>query len=222
MTGLKRSVLVIFVVLAIDQIFKIWVKTTMHLGQDIEIFDWFKLRFIENNGMAFGIEFWGDKGKLTLSIFRIVASLAIGWYIFDLIKKKAPVGLIISMSLILAGAIGNILDSAFYGMFFSESFYHEVAEIFPEKGGYQSFLMGKVVDMLYFPLIDTRLPDWSPIWANERFVFFRPVFNIADSAVTVGVASILIFHRKYFNQMKEAEETQTVENEISKGGDAKE
>mgnify|MGYP000977014693 CR=1 FL=1 len=195
----KISLIVIFGILLCDQLFKLWIKTHMVLGEEIKITNWFYLHFTENNGMAFGIEIGkGELGKLFLSIFRIIAVCAIGWYLSHLIKQKAPTGLIISISMILAGAIGNIIDSAFYGLLFSESYYN-VASFLPQGGGYAGFLHGRVVDMLYFPLIDTRLPDWLPIWGGENFVFFRPVFNLADSSITVGVAIILIFQKKFFN-----------------------
>lgn len=170
----------------------------MMLGEDIPVFgDWFKIYFIENNGMAFGMELAGKWGKIALSLFRIIAICGIGWYLNDLCKKKAPKGLIFSIGLIFAGAMGNIIDSAFYGMIFNDSYY-QVASFLPEAGGYSSFLHGKVVDMLYFPLIDGNFPSWFPVWGNDHFVFFRPVFNVADSYITIGVTLILLFHKKYF------------------------
>jgi signal peptidase II len=156
--------------------------------------------------MAFGFEFAGEYGKMFLSIFRILAVIAIGWYLFKLAKKKdIPFGFIVSISLIFAGAIGNIIDSLFYGMIFEQSYGH-VSAIFPEGGGYAGFLHGKVVDMFYFPLINGHYPDWLPVWGGDQFIFFRPVFNIADSAITVGIFSILIFYRKYFNKLEEQKE----------------
>jgi len=171
----------------------------MTIGQEFHIFDnWFIIHFTENEGMAFGLSFGGEFGKLALSLFRIIAIVAIAWYLNDLIKKKAGTGVVLSISLILAGAIGNILDSAFYGMIFSFSSFHTVAELFPEAGGYGTFLHGKVVDMLYFPLIEGHYPDWIPFWGGSDFIFFRPVFNIADSSITVGVFLLVIFQRKFF------------------------
>lgn len=198
MSLIKKSALFIVVLLILDQVVKIWIKTNLMLSEDIPVFgDWFIIHFIENNGMAFGMELEGKWGKILLSLFRIVAICGIGWYLNDICKKKAPKGLILSIGLIFAGAMGNIIDSAFYGMIFNDSYY-QVASFLPEGGGYSSFLHGKVVDMLYFPLIDGNFPSWFPIWGGEHFVFFRPVFNIADSYITIGVALILLFHKKYF------------------------
>jgi len=155
------------------------------------------LYFIENNGMAFGMEMGGQTGKILLSLFRIAAIFGIAWFLNSIIKKKANLGFIIAVSAILAGAIGNIIDSALYGMIFSES-YSQHAIMFPPGGGYSSFLLGRVVDMFYFPVINTTWPDWSPFRPGESFVFFRPVFNVADSAITCGVLSIIIFQKKMF------------------------
>lgn len=193
-----KSVTLIFLILLADQVLKIWVKTTMTIGQEHHIFGhWFILHFIENNGMAFGMELGGEFGKLALSIFRIIASVAIAWYIGHLIKNNAPSGLVLAVSAIFAGAVGNIIDSAFYGMIFSES-YFQPAVMFPPEGGYSGFLHGRVVDMLYFPVIRGAWPDWSPIRPGESFLFFRPVFNLADSAVTTGVLAIIVFQKKFF------------------------
>jgi signal peptidase II len=197
----KKSVLIIVLILAIDQILKIWVKTHLEIGQEIHLFgNWGILHFIENNGMAFGMEMGGKPGKFILSLFRIVAIFGIGWFLNSLINKKASLGLILAVSAIMAGAIGNIIDSAFYGMIFSESF-TQPAVLFPPEGGYSSFLHGRVVDMFYFPIINTHWPDWSPIKPGESFVFFRPVFNIADSAITCGVISIILFQKKMFKDL---------------------
>lgn len=173
----------------------------MYLDESIPVFgDWFFIHFIENPGMAFGFEFGGTMGKLALSIFRIVAVVFILFYLRNLILQRANRGLIICVSLVLAGAGGNIIDSVFYGMIFSESppFSTEVAQLFPPGGGYSGFLHGKVVDMLYFPIIDTWWPDWVPFFGGSRLQFFRPVFNIADSAITVGMAIILINQKRFF------------------------
>lgn len=200
---LKKSLLVIFAVLILDQLLKIWVKTHMHLGQEYNIFgNWFIIHFTENNGMAFGMEFAGGYGKLFLTLFRIIASGVIFWYLLTLIKKKVRLALVITVSLIFAGAVGNIIDSAFYGLIFNESAF-QVARLFPEGGGYETLLHGKVVDMLYFPVIETHFPQWFPFWGGEEFVFFRPVFNLADSSITVGVISLLIFQKKFFKKSEE-------------------
>jgi len=197
----KKSVLFIILILFIDQALKIWVKTHLEIGQEIRLFgNWSILHFIENNGMAFGMEMGGKTGKFILSIFRIIAISGIGWFLSSLIKKKANTGLILAVSAIMAGAIGNIIDSAFYGMIFSES-YNQPAILFPPGGGYSSFLHGRVVDMFYFPVINTQWPDWSPFRPGESFIFFRPVFNIADSSITCGVFSILLFQKKMFREL---------------------
>ena len=198
MSSGKKAILLISFILIADQILKIWIKTHMSIGEDIRLFgNWGMLHFIENNGMAFGMEMGGKFGKLILSIFRIIAIIGIGWFLNSIIIKKAYIGLILAVSAIFAGAIGNIIDSAFYGMIFSESF-HQPAVLFPPGGGYSSFLHGRVVDMFYFPVINTTWPDWSPFRPGESLVFFRPVFNIADSAITCGVFTILLFQKRMF------------------------
>jgi len=204
---LKKSILIIFLVLIADQVLKIWIKTHMTLGQEINVAgNWFILHFTENEGMAFGLTFGGAAGKLILSIFRIIAVIFIGYYIYRLRKRSPHPGLIISFSLIMAGALGNIIDSAFYGIIFNQSSYHTVATMFPPEGGYNSFLHGKVVDMLYFPVIETIMPEWVPFWGGEQFIFFRPVFNIADSSITTGVFLLLIFQKKFFTKNETAQE----------------
>lgn len=196
-----KSVLIILLILIIDQTLKMWIKTHMILGQEYKILgDWFIIHFTENNGMAFGMEFWGKNGKIFLTLFRIIAVVGIAWYMKLLIKQNAPKMVIISIALILAGALGNILDSVFYGVIFNESFY-QVADLFPQDGGYTTWFQGRVVDMFYFPLFQGHYPSWFPFWANQEFVFFRPVFNIADSAITTGVAYILLFERSFFKHL---------------------
>lgn len=200
MNALKRPFLIIFLVLLADQAFKIWIKTHMFLGQEFHIAgDWFIIHFTENNGMAFGLEFGGSFGKLFLSVFRIALVTGIGWYLWHLVKTKATTGAIVCFSLIFAGAIGNIIDSAFYGLLFSDSSMG-IAKMFPAEGGYAGFLHGRVVDMLYFPLFSGVFPSWVPVWGGEPFLFFRPVFNIADSSISVGVMMLLVFQKKFFPQ----------------------
>jgi signal peptidase II len=197
---MKRSLIIIFIVLLIDQLFKIWIKTNMYLGEEIKIAgNWFIIHFTENNGMAFGMEFAGEYGKLFLTLFRIIAIGGIGWYLWDLTKKKAHPGYIAAIALIFAGATGNLIDSCFYGLLFNESF-SEVATLFPAQGGYAPLFYGRVVDMLYFPIFEGHFPDWFPIWGGEEFMFFRPVFNVADSAITIGVIMILLFQNKFFKE----------------------
>jgi len=171
----------------------------MMLGTEHHVFgNWFIIHFTENNGMAFGMEFAGNYGKLFLTVFRIIASVILGWYLYRLTKKKdTPFGLIICFSLIFAGAVGNIIDSAFYGLIFNDSMF-QVASLFPKGGGYAGFLHGRVVDMLYFPIIHGHFPQWIPLWGGEDFEFFRPVFNLSDSSITVGVLSLIIFQRKFY------------------------
>jgi len=201
---LRKSFLIVFIVLFIDQALKLWIKTNMTLGQEFHVAgNWFIIHFTENNGMAFGLQFAGGYGKLALSLFRIFAVGFLGWYIFRLAKSKTAFGVIFCFSLILAGAMGNIIDSALYGMVFSESTYFDVARFLPAEGGYSTFLHGKVVDMFYFPILEGNYPQWVPFLGGDHFIFFRPVFNVADSAITTGVLSLLIFQRQFFNTPKE-------------------
>jgi len=200
MSARTKSILLIFSILLIDQVLKIIIKTNMVIGDEIPVLgNWFRIHFLENNGMAFGMEWGGKTGKAALSIFRLVAIIGIAWYLDSIIKKQASMGLILSVSAIIAGAAGNLIDSAFYGMIFSES-WHTPAILFPEGVGYSSFLQGRVVDMFYFPVIDTTWPDWSPIKPGQSFIFFRPVFNIADTSITSGVLAILLFQKKFLEE----------------------
>lgn len=190
------SVIVIIAVLIIDQVVKVIIKTSMRLHESIHVTDWFYIYFTENPGMAFGMEIFG---KLFLTLFRIVAVVVIGWYLIRIIKQHLKTGYIVCISLILAGALGNIIDSVFYGVIFSESTRLDVATAFPPDGGYAPFLYGKVVDMLYFPIIDTNWPSWMPFVGGEHFIFFSPIFNIADTAISCGIIALLIFYGKYLN-----------------------
>lgn len=187
------ALVVVFLVLLVDQLSKIWVKTHMGLYETIHISDWFKIYFVENNGMAFGIE---AGGKLFLSLFRIIAVVFIVFYISRLVKENYKTGFIICVTLVLAGASGNIVDSIFYGMIFEASYPGHLSSFVPWGDGYASFLHGKVVDMLYFPMISGTYPDWVPVVGGQEFLFFRFIFNIADSAITVGVILILLFYRR--------------------------
>ena len=209
--AMKKTYLVIFVllmVLLLDQSLKIWVKTHMEYGEQFPILgqSWALIHFVENNGMAFGLTLGEDWGKLLLSLFRIFAVGFLVYYIIKLIKEKQSDLQLICFTLILAGALGNIIDSAIYGLIFSETPYHGgLATMFPPNGGYAGFLYGKVVDMLYFPLFEGTFPTWVPIWGGEHFLFFRPVFNIADSSITLGVILILIFQRHFFHKEESTE-----------------
>ena len=170
----------------------------MFLGQEFQFFDWFMIHFTENNGMAFGIELGGLIGKIALTLFRIIVVILGIYYIRKTVKPRFPTGALISAGLIIGGAIGNIIDSCFYGLIFNDS-YNNVAKIFPDSGGYAPLFQGRVVDMFYFPLINSHFPSWIPIWGGEHFIFFRPVFNIADAGISVGILLILLFYRNRFN-----------------------
>ncbi|MBK7339439.1 MAG: lipoprotein signal peptidase [Saprospiraceae bacterium] len=192
------SLIVVLSILVMDQVLKIWVKTHMEQGEEFLMFgqQWARIHFVENEGMAFGLSLGAFWGKLALSTFRVVAVGFIIYILLQLIKAKERNGLIIAFSMILAGAIGNILDSAFYGLIFSNSPYHGgLATFLPEEGGYAPFMMGKVVDMFYFPMFHFTLPNWSPIWPSEPFEFFSPVFNLADSSIFCGICLFLIFYQ---------------------------
>lgn len=211
----KKGVLaiaVIFLVLFIDQVSKIWVKTHMALYDMIHITDWFKIYFVENNGMAFGIE---AIGKLFLSIFRIIAVIAIIAYLSRLVRENYKNGFIVCIALILAGAFGNIIDSVFYGAFFEASYQGHIASAVGYGDGYATLLHGKVVDMLYFPLIEGTFPQWFPLVGGQDFLFFRFIFNIADSAITVGVALLLIFYRKTlsYSLMSDKDKQELIQNQ---------
>jgi signal peptidase II len=213
--NLKKSLLLIVVILIIDQLSKIYIKTNFELGQSTEVFNWFKIHFIENSGAA-----WGAKlsdflpisepaGKLILTVFRLFAVAGIGYWLYDTIRKKSSKTLIIAVSLIFAGALGNIIDSVFYGLIFDHS-ERQIATLFSDKP-YGGLFYGKVVDMLYFPMVNTSWPDWVPYFGGKGFRFFEPVFNIADTAISTGVGILLVFNKKAFPAQDEESEK---ENEI--------
>ena len=197
----RRSVLVTLIVvgvLLVDQLIKIWVKTNMTLHEQIEILSWFKIVFIENNGMAYGMEIGS---KLVLSLFRVVAISVLTCYLAGLVKRQTRWGYLICLSMILAGAIGNLLDSMFYGLIFNASSEFYTSYFVPFGSGYAPFLMGKVVDMFYFPLIVTTWPDWVPMVGGNPYVFFSPIFNFADASISVGVVILLLFYRKEISEL---------------------
>ncbi|TYA70178.1 lipoprotein signal peptidase [Seonamhaeicola marinus] len=202
--SLKKSVILIVLILLIDQISKVYVKTHFQLQESVKIFTWFQIYFIENDGMAWGtkisdfLPFVNDRtAKVALTLFRIVAICGIGYWLNDVVKKDKPRVLIIAIALIFAGALGNIIDSVFYGVLFNDSTM-EVASFLPQEGGYDGFLHGKVVDMLYFPLWSGRLPEWIPFKGGKYFTFFEPVFNIADVAISTGFIMLIVFNKKAF------------------------
>lgn len=208
--GILTIVVMVLVIVA-DQALKLWVKTHMAIGDEIHVSgDWFILHFTENPGMAFGMKFWGIYGKLVLSVFRLVAIGAIGWLLHRLVKRGVATGMAVGIGLVLAGAVGNMIDSAFYGLLFDSGtiynsdlgYWMAYDGVSQYGGGYAGFLQGCVVDMFYFPIIDTTLPNWVPIWGGEHFVFFRPVFNLADTAITCGVIYLLLFERKSFQALE--------------------
>ncbi|MBQ8948927.1 MAG: lipoprotein signal peptidase [Prevotella sp.] len=192
------AVLVVFAVLLIDQVIKIWVKTSMTLHESIHVTDWFYITFIENNGMAFGMQLGS---KIFLSLFRVVAISALGYYIWLEVRRQAKNGYIICLSLVLAGAAGNLIDCMFYGLVFNASSPYYLSYFVPFGSGYAPFLMGKVVDMFYFPLIETEWPVWMPFVGGEHFVFFSPVFNFADACISVSVVWLLLFYREDISKM---------------------
>ena len=194
----KLAIALIFILLVIDQTIKVLIKTNMELGQSIHITDWFQILFIENNGMAYGMTFFN---KLVLSLFRIVAIGAIGFYLWRVVHTKHKRGYVIALAMVLAGAAGNIFDSMFYGLVFDQSTYYSVSHVVPFGSGYAPFLYGRVVDMFYFPLIVTHYPDWFPFHAGDEFIFFSPVFNFADACISVSVVAIFLFYRQELENM---------------------
>ena len=192
----QLSALIVIAVLVIDQIIKIWVKTSMYWHESIKITDWFYIYFTENNGMAFGMEFFD---KFFLTGFRIIAAIAITWMLIQYSKKNYKTGFLVCVSLILAGAVGNIIDCILYGEIFSESTHSAISTWVPFGEGYSSLFYGKVVDMFYFPLIETNWPEWMPFVGGNHFIFFSPIFNFADAAISCGIIAIILFYGKYLN-----------------------
>lgn len=221
----KRNViLIILFILAIDQAFKYYIKTNFYLGEDHRIIgNWFRLHFVENEGMAWGWKLGesGSWGKIALTVFRMVAVLFGVYYIGHVIKKKEHPGFIFCVAMIFAGAVGNLIDSMFYGLIFnaSDPMMQNVAVLFPEGGGYAGFLHGKVVDMLYFPIIRSTFPAWLPVWGGEPFEFFSPVFNIADASISIGLIIILLFQNRFFNKQENKAAHPTVETNVPTGDD---
>ena len=209
----RLAILIVVAILLIDQAIKIWVKTSMSLHENIRVTDWFYIAFIENNGMAFGMQLGS---KIILSLFRVVAISALGYFIWLQVKKQARWGYIICLSMVLAGAVGNLIDCMFYGLMFNESSPYYVSYFVPFGSGYAPFLMGKVVDMFYFPLIETEWPMWMPFVGGQHFVFFSPVFNFADASISVSVVLLLLFYRKEIAQISmSGKETETKTEEAS-------
>ena len=202
------AALIVVAILVIDQVIKIWVKTHMTLHEQIEIFSWFKIVFIENNGMAYGMEIGS---KLVLSLFRVVAVSVLGYYIAQQVRKQARYGYLICLSMVMAGAASNIFDSMFYGLIFNASSEFYTSYFVPFGTGYASFLMGKVVDMFYFPLIVTTWPDWVPMFGGQPYVFFSPVFNFADASISVSVVLVLLFYRKEISEITLKKKTDTAD-----------
>ena len=194
----RLATLIIVAILLIDQAIKIWVKTSMTLHESIRVTDWFYITFIENMGMAFGMQLGS---KIVLSLFRVVAIGVLGYYIWQQVKRNARTGYIVCLSLVLAGAAGNLIDCMFYGMMFNESSPYYLSYLVDFGTGYAPFLMGKVVDMFYFPLIETEWPTWMPFVGGQHFVFFSPVFNFADASISVGVVSLFLFFRKEISEI---------------------
>lgn len=201
--SLKKASVIIVLVLLIDQISKFYIKTNFSLGEEVPVFDWFRILFVENEGMAWGTKIPGEYGKLFLTLFRLVAIVGIGYWLWDSVRKNGSRILITAIALIFAGAFGNIIDSVFYGIIFNDS-YGQVAEFMPAQGGYGTLFHGKVVDMLYFPLWQGNLPEWIPFWGGNYFTFFEPVFNIADTAISAGVILLLLFNKRAFPKEEES------------------
>lgn len=195
--SLRKAGLIIALILIVDQISKIYIKTNFFLGEEIRVFEWFRILFVENEGMAWGMKLPGAYGKLLLTSFRLLAIVGIGYWLYDSIRKKLPTVVLVALCLVFAGAFGNIIDSVFYGVIFNDSV-NQVATLFPEGGGYGILFHGKVVDMLYFPIWSGYLPEWVPFRGGQYFTFFEPVFNIADTSISIGIGLLLLFNKSAF------------------------
>lgn len=203
---LRNVVLIIALIIIVDQVLKIWIKTSYGFGQITEVAgqNWFRLYFIENEGMAWGWKFGGEWGKMILTLFRLGAVVFGTWYLGRIVKQEYSRGFIVCAALIYAGALGNLIDSMFYGMIFSKSDWGVVASAFPSEGGYAGFLHGRVVDMLYFPIFDTTLPNWLPLVGGTKFEFFSPIFNVADASISIGVITLFVFQKRFFRKKESA------------------
>jgi signal peptidase II len=210
---LRGVIIIISLIIIIDQALKIWIKTSFPFGHvtDVLGLNWFQLYFIENPGMAWGWEFGGNWGKMALTLFRMAAVVFGTWYLGRIVKQRYHRGFIVCAALIYAGALGNLIDSMFYGMIFEKTTYASVASAFPEGGGYAGFLHGKVVDMLYFPIVEGTFPKWLPFVGGEDFLFFSPIFNIADASISVGVITLLVFQKRFFRKHQPEPQHTTIE-----------
>lgn len=210
---LRNVVLIIALIIVVDQALKVWIKTSYGFGHVTNVMglSWFRLYFIENEGMAWGWKFGGEWGKMILTLFRLAAVIFGTWYLGRIVKQKYSRGFIVCAALIYAGALGNLIDSMFYGMIFSKSDWGVVASSFSTEGGYAGFLHGKVVDMLYFPIIDSKFPSWFPLIGGDDFEFFSPIFNIADASISIGVITLFIFQKKFFKKNEQSDSNATVE-----------
>jgi len=201
--SLKKAYILIFIILLVDQISKIYIKTHFVLGEEVVVFNWFKILFIENEGMAWGTQIPGSYGKIILTLFRLVAVTGIAYWLWDAVKKRSSNFLIVAIALIFAGAFGNIIDSVFYGVFFDDS-YHNVATLFSDQP-YGQLFYGKVVDLFYFPIWEGNLPSWLPFWGGKFFTFFNAIFNVADMAISTGVGILIVFNKKAFSKTQDPE-----------------